>query len=224
MNSRISVVASLAAVENRLGDWDAAERYARQQIELVESVYGTNAWPLGDGYLELGIALAGKKDYKAAAAAVDRALVLELDVPIRRLASEATVAELYFKGHQLAIALQHMEASVALATKVAGPTSTLTNAKEIELAWMLLGAHQPERARQIAERVLPELEAAKMPPGAVGEARFTLARALPARDRARALELARTARAELERAGPGFKIQIESLDRWLADPDAPLAP
>jgi hypothetical protein len=72
------------------------------------------------------------------------------------------------------------------------------------------------------DRAVPLLEAALARHDKAGDlgrrayTAFTLARALPARDRARAIELARSARAAFAPEGTTFKPELDAIDRWLA--------
>jgi hypothetical protein len=74
-----------------------------------------------------------------------------------------------------------------------------------------------DEALAIRERALKLREADVREPIALAETRFDLARALWAtkKDRKRAVELAKLARAEYEKAGPAFKKKLPEIERWL---------
>jgi eukaryotic-like serine/threonine-protein kinase len=79
-----------------------------------------------------------------------------------------------------------------------------------------LVAKRPARAVPLLEAALARHEAAH-DLGRRAYTAFALARALPRRDRPRAIELAQSARAAFAPEGATFKPEVDAIDRWLAN-------
>ncbi len=90
------------------------------------------------------------------------------------------------------------------------PATVETCRGEVELA-----AGRRARAIEILERAL-ELHAGTDDGARRADTQFALARALPRASRARAIELAREARATREREGAHRAADVADIDRWLA--------
>ncbi len=84
------------------------------------------------------------------------------------------------------------------------------------LALILSNADRWAEALPIMERVVAEADPDRIPPETIGQMRYNLARALVETrgDRTRAAELARTARADFERAGPDGEHLLTRLDAF----------
>jgi len=84
------------------------------------------------------------------------------------------------------------------------------------LALILSNADRWVEALPIMERVVAEADPDRIPPETIGQMRYNLARALVETkgDRSRAAELAKTARADFERAGPDGEDLRKRLDAW----------
>jgi serine/threonine protein kinase len=210
----------LAMAEVVMQRWSDVESHARRDIATSEKLHGKNDPDNATGYMNLGLARLGQGDAKGAQVAFDRALALDGERPESRGDIYKMIGLTEFAlGHDHD-AVHHTELGLAILEKhdLDKPkTLRLT----LQLGQLLVWDHQDKRARSLIEKLLPKLEAT----GAaldIGDARFVLARVLPKTDRARARELAESARAELVEAGAAGSRHLIQVEAWLKDPDAPV--
>lgn len=87
---------------------------------------------------------------------------------------------------------------------------------QLGIGLVQLAKGETERAVATLERARTLAAAIRTAPKRVAEIDFALARALAgARERSRAIELARAARAGYERAGKAATTELAEVDRWL---------
>jgi len=210
---------ALGIVLMQQGEYDRARELLLRALALQEATVGhdhkdTAAVMNALGNVELGAAhldAAWTWHEKALAARVKALGAEHFEVGI----SENNLGEILEQRGRFREAIEHFERSRQIVEKAVG-------AEHPTLAYPLRGLGrcrlelgQTREAVTLLERAL-ELRKKDVPDAReLGRTRFTLARALVATDRARAVELAREAQAELAAAGPGEKALQREVATWL---------
>jgi eukaryotic-like serine/threonine-protein kinase len=209
----------LGGCEVMLGKPLEAIEYHRAAIAIYSKLGEKNVH-VADSMNNLGTALAESNDLDGAAAEYQRAL------EIWRLggSENANVATAYtnlgalaFKREDYEGALREYTHALTILETAFGTTHRTVAAVLTSIGIVHMQRNAPTDAIPQLERALAIFETMTPPPIEEANTRFTLARALWATDRRRALELAHTARSRLANAGQGWADTLTYVDSWLAE-------
>jgi tetratricopeptide (TPR) repeat protein len=214
---RSLILGNMGAIMKRDRRFDEASRALTEAVGIRERVSGPNH-PLG-GVLHYSLAQTFllMKDFQKAQVHAQRALEIYLAAfgPEHSKVADTydVVGTIYLDDKKYREALEPFQKALAIKEKTLGKNHEDVSYSASGLARSLLGLGEAARAMPLFERVL-----ALKPsdPWVHGDAALGLARALEAqkRDPARALELARTARAVF--AADKATAGVEEVDAWLA--------
>ena len=196
----------------------AAKHFQRALIINTASV-GPDHPYVGDALRGLGAVYQMQGDHDRAAQLLGRSLAIHEQAfgP-----EHPRVADLVHMLGAISLARGHHVEATALCRralsvleKTGGPDHPSVTPPLITLAEIELGRSRPSNAVQVAERALAVRQATRATPVELAEARFVLARALGANgtERARALQLARSARAIFQDAAAGQ--ELAAVEAWL---------
>jgi tetratricopeptide (TPR) repeat protein/tRNA A-37 threonylcarbamoyl transferase component Bud32 len=214
---------SLAWLSAARGDVEATRRHGKRLVALLEKTAADKPGMILNGVAQYAGALAQAGAYDEAIVELQGALAFakahELEQDYR-----AGIAGLYL-GVTLNKAKRWREADAACTTAMPiiaasfGETSDAVGALVLCQGVARLGQKKPARA--IIERAYGLIDDGDSEPGELADVRFALARAIVAEggDRARAIELAKQARAELAAGSKALARDLAEVDAWLAAND-----
>ena len=205
----------LASVEMARRDFAAAAEAARRAIAAWASVAGVESAMLVSSYEALGRASSALHDRTAADAAFARALTIAHDTPARQATTHALMAIAAADDTRTHDAVVEAEAAVASANQAFGADHPAVSQFELMLSKLLVRDLQLPRARALSEALLAKLDAATTPAMMLADARFVLARSLPA-ESPRARALAVQARDGLRSLGAAGAEHLADVEAWLA--------
>jgi tetratricopeptide (TPR) repeat protein len=211
-------VSSLMARQNRGAE---ALAFAQKALALKEHVAGIEPYDVALSVGNVGLALESLGRHDEALATTDRALAL-LRAAIGAQHPEVAI-QLNNRGEILNVMGRHAEAQRAFEEALLiwrttfGADSYWTAYALTGMGLAHLGQHEPDDAVPLLERALAIRERTESEDSLLGETRFALARGLieAGRDRERARQLARAARANYARAA-NVPEKVAQIDGWLA--------
>jgi tetratricopeptide (TPR) repeat protein len=220
----VSALGNLGDLEHKLGNYDAARKHLQRSLEISEQVYGKESERAAQALYSLGSVAFDADDYKGAQAHYERMLAIATKI----FGEKHPRTALALNGLGLVLdqlddckgSIAYSQRAVAAYEAIHGPdhhavADTLTTLASCQ---MDLGDRRAvaniERAIAIRDRLEFDDEFQR------GSTRWTAARALwkLGGDRARAVVLAKEARAHYEKtADEGAKNAVlREIDRWLA--------
>ncbi|MCB9754093.1 MAG: tetratricopeptide repeat protein [Myxococcales bacterium] len=204
------------------GRYEEALALMRRSVEIYERAVGPEHPTLATFLNNLGTAQLRLKDYDAARETFARALAVREQALGPEHPQVATIvsnfAHIALETQQFAEAREHYSRALEILTGAFGEDSPFLALIYSGLGRAALGLGDVDEAIAKLERAL-ELANDASRKTVLSEARFGLARALLTKSRkhrARALELARQARQDLERYDEGYSEEIAEIDAWLA--------
>jgi tetratricopeptide (TPR) repeat protein len=214
------VLTGRSGVRNRLGDFAAGARFAREAISIKRRILEPRDPDMAFSLNNLAISLTGLGDSAGALAAIDEALAIVKDAYGDRSSYLGT----YLSNRGEALNAQgNYEEARRMFQEAIGQTREQLPVDHPNIAYPLTGLGVAQVALGDArgavgtlERALRIREATEPDALLVAETRFALARALwdAHQDRARALSLASLARAAFA-TNPRIVAQVTAVDAWL---------
>jgi tetratricopeptide (TPR) repeat protein len=204
------------------GRYDEALRIYRRCATLWEKALGAGHPELSGVYANIGRILGIKGEYEEALAFDRRAL--EVAERTRGAAHPdvgwalVAMADVLRQQGKYDEALSQYRRAIAVWEHALGPRHRHLALPLTGIGRVELDRHRPALALPPLERARAVIQDAEGDPAENAETLFALARALweSGKDRARAGELAKQARAEYERAGSKSSKQLAEVDQWLA--------
>ena len=211
-----TVLNNLGVLEASAGELQAAVGAHERALDIRLRTLGPDHPEIASSRINLGNAHLAADEYERASAAFESAVAV-----LRR--NSGLESELAMALYDLAVC-HHLRGEFARAIPFYEEARTLDEAlygaEHAKTAFPLHGLGVAlvelgrfEEARPLLERALAIRTRAGVEPVDMGELRFALARALVAKDRARALELARTARGDLVELRAAD--EVARVDAWL---------
>jgi tetratricopeptide (TPR) repeat protein len=183
-------------------------------LAIQSKIHGPADGHVADAHLDLSkLFLARKRMREAWAEAESARKIAEKSAPTELASSLAALAEVRRTERRRDAAVRLLVQAVAIDVKSPGDRSA-ASARLRSLAEVYAEAGKLDLAIATYERALAFWDKDPDASGERGEIRFSFAKAIAAKDRARATELAKTAREEL--ASAQYADQRAELDKWIA--------
>jgi len=217
----VHTLSNLGATYGELGEPDRAIAYLERALAVAEGGFGHNHIEVATALENLGVALRRRGDGEAGLPKLQRALqIREASLPADHpyvLRSLTVLGGLEIELERWTDALPHCERALALHERSPQPSSDQTITLLSTVGEALVGLHRANEAIPLLERALTVDEAADA--DILAAPRFMLARALveTGGDRARALELARTAAEAFNGQGPDGSELAALVSRWITE-------
>jgi tetratricopeptide (TPR) repeat protein/predicted Ser/Thr protein kinase len=221
------VLNNLGGVEHASGNAAAARAYFEQSLAISTKVRGPDHPFVANAHDNLGALAFDAGEHQLAHEHHERSLAIRTRTQGPEhpdlAGTHGGLAAVALALGDFAISREHYERALAITEQSVGP-------EHPQVAYTLTGLGQALIAAGEAATAIPHLERALLlrsnpdvDPDLLAETRFELARALAdapvdqGRDRERATELARQARATWVESRTGWAVNVDGVDRWLAE-------
>ena len=208
----------LSGIAADRGDLDEADALAEQALAILLPTFGSDSSEVADVRETQALIARQRHDLGTARRFIEAALDGYRKALGPRHPSvagaETMLGDILIRAGEAHDALPVLEHALAIQEGAREDDAADVVMARTSLAEALLAAGDPGRARGIAERAVLAATTRRQRADIDGRARFVLARMLDTADRARALELARQARASLQ--GWSAADDVARIDRWLA--------
>jgi tetratricopeptide (TPR) repeat protein len=202
------------------GKLEQAIDYLRRSVDLLGKAFGPEHTRIADALEPLGGALSRAGRHEEAEAVLLKSVAMHRKIQGATAPTTASslkhLGDVYDRAGQPGRAVPQYEAAVHALEESQGKDSSLLARPLTSLgdAWTKLG--KPERAVGVYERALAVLSKPGEQEGLHADLEFDLARVLVSKDRARAIDSAKHARARYAAIGAPAKEDLAKVDAWLA--------